>query len=309
MRGSIIHELISLLIDGKDYKPRLAEFIKQNEDLFEEEKEEYGLLPESLQAIMSGYVKRYYGKEAKPDDVVFKPLTLPKENPHDIELNKTFPVAKSEYEFTIALEEITGIDVFFEFHIDVLWADQGKALWLVEHKTHKDLPTGEDEFHNLQTALYIGLLRRFLLDNPEYKGLGLKTPSGILWNYIRTKAPSHAEVLKAGGLSKNKAVSTTADIYLEDLKKLNLDPKDYAEFIEYLKGNDVKFYRRVYQPVSLAMTSILVDESISIIKEILAFPGDIFPHNLNKNCSYCDFCRLCDAEVRGYDTDLLYKDY
>jgi hypothetical protein len=183
----------------------------------------------------------------------------------------------------------------FEGHIDKLAQDANGRIWVMDHKSHKQLPNEDARFSDLQLAFYVASCKQNDID-----------VSGLVWDYLRTKLPAVPEVLKNGELSKRQNIDTTWPVYLAEVKRLGLDPRDYKDMQSLLEGNEVKFYRRVWLPSPNAsmIKSIVRDISVTA-HEIEFLSNHSKVRNLQKDCTQCEFYQLCHAELRGMDAEFI----
>lgn len=265
VRGTLVHELIENYYLGKDWKKILARFEKEFNQLMEEEKEYYGDLPGEAKRLMEGYVKKYSGQKEKP-----------------------LAVELSFYDNPVPLTDrvaLTGkIDLILE---------NKEGVWVTEHKTHKQIPNESDRLTDLQTVIYIKMA-----EHAGFKGI-----RGVMWDYLRTKAPTVPYVLRRGGLTRKKKLDTDYDTFMQAILDNKLDPKDYIEELERAAKNP--FYIRRYMPRSEAISDRLIREL-----EITALQMEKlkdFPYrHLNKfNCQGCEFRSLCEAELMGLDSSFI----
>lgn len=148
---------------------------------------------------------------------------------------------------------------------------------------------------DLQTLLYVWGLEK-----------NKTQVEGILWDYVRSKPPTEPEVLKKGGLSIAQNIDTDYDTYLEAIKKNKLKPRDYQEKLKSLEGASEKFFRRVYMTAPPDVVKQLVKDMVITSEEIQKNPG-CRVRSLSFDCKQCMFHNLCQAELRGLDTDFILK--
>lgn len=271
VRGKALHEMIENRINGKDWMPVLEKYKKEYQKLFREEREEYGDLPGELYRLMRGYEKTYQSEKLKYLRVGKK---------------------RAEFEFEVPL--IDG--VIFVGLIDTVAEDKNGRIWLMEHKTHKTFPTETQRFNDLQTTLYTWVM-------PQ---IGFPKPDGVLWDYIRTKAPTIPEPLKKGGLSK-KQIDTDYDTYYDAIIQNGLDPEDYEDILERLEGQEEKFYKRIFLPAPKPIVKTVMEDFVQTCQEIKILGEVSKARNITKDCSWCSYFSLCQAEMRGLDSDFIRK--
>lgn len=272
IRGTILHEMLHARATPKlKAGAILAHYEAKFGELFREEREEYGddFLGD-LKRVYDGYLREY----GSDDDIKYE-----------------------------ASEEKVEIDIghglIYQGHLDKrLITLDDERRWLMDHKTHKNIPDEKMRLNDYQILMY---LWAWNLGNPKKKA------DGIIWDYIRTKPPTIPEPLKSGGLSQAKNCDTDVFTYLKEINRLKLDQKLYKEYLAMLeKRQQGRFYQRIKLPApSKAMTKIVVDDFIETSKQM--HKTKHFAHNLTRDCSWCEFYRLCTAKIRGHDVDFIQK--
>ncbi len=272
LRGTIIHECLDSLVSRKPYSRVLDKYSKEYNKLFEAEKEEYGNLIEEVTRVVDNYRMTY-----KNDGLKY-----------------TKGPDGKKYEIRVEADLAKGVT--FQGHIDKLPVDRQGRLWIMDHKTHKVIPDEATRFTDLQTAVYMILL-------PLSGG---SNPDGVLWDYIRTKPPTIPEQLKNGELTRRKNLDTDYNTYLGEITRLGLNPSDYTEELEKAKQNEKSFFQRVFLPKPNAiMLKQVHDDLVSTAKEIKSKPDTA--RNLTKDCAWCSYFNLCQAELRGLDAGFIRK--
>lgn len=277
-RGVIIHKSLEHLYQGKDYVTPIKDLKLDLDQVFDEERQEWANLPAELYRIMRGYVRHYRDVDAEIKTV------------------------ETEVEFEI---DIPGGHTYSGI-IDWIYADE-QGLWVADHKTVGKIPPANELFMDLQTSLYAYAAE---------KTLGRKV-QGVVFNHIRTKAPSIPKVLKSGGLSK-AACDTDVRTYFDEVKKQGLNVEDYRDMIPKLEDN--VFYKRTKLPVGSKTLKILIEEISSTLTftETLMREHErsgnenIFARNIMKQrCTWdCEFCKLCFTDLAGMNTeDIIANDY
>jgi RecB family exonuclease len=275
IRGTILHELLdaralrSMKKATRTAKSILNAYAEKFGSLFREERETYGdSFLEDIGRVWDNYERAY-----KDDGWKYE---------------------ASEEELTTELEK----GIIFKGHLDkrVITKDR---RWIVDHKTHKTIPTEEARFNDYQILLYLWTYNR---EVP--KG---ERADGLIWDYLRTKPPTIPEPLKKGGLSIAQNQDTDYFTYSTELSKLKLDPKPYAEFLASLKKRSAtKFFLRVPLPEpSTEMTQQVVEDVK--ITTISMRDAKHFPRNPTRDCSWCEYYRLCSSELRGLDSKFIEK--
>jgi PD-(D/E)XK nuclease superfamily len=252
----------------------LAAYEKEYQNLFLEEREEYGDLIGDCRQIFDSYLLAY--------------------------VNDGMKVVASEYEVRIPLVKNK---IEFKGHIDrVLLEKKTKLRWLSDSKSHKNIPGEEARFHDLQTVFY---LWAWNLLNPR------RPIDGIMWDYLRTKLPMIPEVLKSGYISQRANIDTTHQVALrfvhEHCRKTGQSISYYGDWLDSLKGREERFLKRVFlaSPPKV-MIQTIVSEMILTAEQMLEYEDDN-ARTMTPDCSWCEFRDLCTAELRGQDAEFIRK--
>lgn len=269
--GRIAHEMIEASANGDDPQKILTNYEKNIGKVFSSERDAYMEIINDVDLLMDGYFN-YYAKD-KIKFVAIKGKL-------------------AEHEFEVPLTK--GINI--KGKIDAINRTSDSRVWLTEHKSHKEIPTEDVRFRDLQTVIYASILPT----------LGIKTVDGVLWDYIRTKPPTIPGLLKSGELSRAK-IDTLPSVYRTEIKRNKLKESDYKEILKSLENNERNFYRRVYMPMNIKLSNQLLSEVIITAKEIQEKGGIDCTRNITKDCSWCEFESLCRAELTGMDADFIRK--
>lgn len=272
LRGNILGEMLdarAMPILKKDPYKILRSYEKKYARLFAEEKEKYGDVPGDCLKLFEGYERKY---------------------------------ANEGLEY-LGCEEFVGIDLVkdirFIGYIDKRVVDQQGRMFLMDHKSHKVIPTDDQRFSDLQKVMYVWAWN---------ETNATKRVTGFIWDYIRTKAPTVPELLKDGKrLSMAKNIDTDYWTYLAAIKRHKLDVKPYLPFLSELKKREDTRYIRVPLPnPPKAMIQTIVEDLKETAKEIHS--SKMRDRNMTRMCPYdCEFYNLCQAEVRGLDANYVRK--
>ena len=204
--------------------------------------------------------------------------------------DEEFTYLKNEFEFE--LELVPGITLVG--FIDALVEDEKGGVWGKETKTYKSLPGREFLLFNNQSANYTWALAK----------LGYKV-EGMMWDIVKAKRPTMPKLTaKTGVLSQAKLDSTPLSVR-KGIIELGLDPNDYEEFINshsfenYFIRNNIRLNQTV-------VNSILQD-TIYTAREIQEKGEVSKDRNLGRDCSWCDFKPICQAELMGLDVDFIIQ--
>lgn len=276
MWGSIFHDMIEAHTDGKDPWKVLSGYEKKYNSLFLEEREMYGDIIGDTRRIMTGYFKWWQN-----DPIEY--------------LSPKGSKKKCEHYFEVELEN----GVLLTGKLDAFGRTRDRRHWLVETKSCSRMPEDQFRYSDIQSMIYVKLA-------PKY--LGFPQPDGVAWNYILKRPPGVPELLKSGELSKRK-IMTTPEIYMAEIKRHKLDPKDYADILKQLEENEDKFFHRAYLPVNQKIMDTIYNETLAVTSEMaeLHHRPETHTRNITFDCQRCSYYKLCQAELRGLDVDYMIK--
>ncbi|TXH55542.1 MAG: hypothetical protein E6Q97_08610 [Desulfurellales bacterium] len=180
--------------------------------------------------------------------------------------------------------------VVYQGRIDVIVQDlRTDRLWIMDHKTAAQF--GESLAHldlDPQCGSYAWAASKML-------GLDI---AGVIYSEHRKKVPKQPEVLKSGALSKNKAQSTTAEIYKQAVLDAGLYLPDYEDFIEVLRNEGQQYFRRTHVNRNGAeldsVEANILYEAIDMLNEPYIYPSPSM-----WNCRGCAFATPCLADQDG----------
>lgn len=272
IRGTILHEMLHARATPKlKAGAVLAKYEAKYGELFREEREEYGNdFLGDLKRVYDGYLREY----GSDDGIKYE---------------------ASEEEVWVEI----GQGLVYKGHLDKrLITLDDERRWLMDHKTHKNIPDEGNRLNDYQILMYLWAWNR---GNPKKKA------DGIIWDYLRTKPPTIPEELKAGGLTMRANIDTDVSTYLREINRLKLDPKPYKQhLVEIGKRERGRFYQRIKLPSpSKGMTEKIVGDFIET--SVQMHKTKHFARNLTRDCSWCEFQRYCAADVRGLDADFILK--
>lgn len=232
------------------------------------EREEFNDTVRLLESMMSGYVK--FAKEN--DDFRIKGVEIPL----DIHISGT-------------RSRLIGT-------VDVLVEKRG-GIWLLDHKTCAQFTSPLNLELDDQMTAYLWLLKQ-LTDT---------MPKGAVYNQLRKKIPAEPELLKTGGLSKNKGVDTTYEKYMKAIKDNDLNPKYYEDILEFLKNKDNGFYKREYVARSRYELEHFGEQLTAEVREMNSKQTVLY-HHPTRDCSWsCSYRDLCLCEITGGDLQALIE--
>lgn len=267
-RGSLIHDLLDARALGTSPEAVLKDYRKQHGTLVRENPEVYGeTFFDDAWAIFQGYCK-VYEKES---------------------LEVIATEARLEVPLTEGLTLVAILD-------KVLKSPKQRGAWIMDHKTHRILPPGQVRFSDLQTVLYHWAWNQAHPEEPA---------RGIVWDYLRTKAPTVPDLLKKGdSLSQRKDIDTTYEVYLAEIEKYGFDPEDYRELLQSLRDRPNRFYLRVWLPNPPDHLVRQIMQETIITGQAL---GSDNARSMTGECDRCEYFDLCQAELRGLDSAWLLE--
>jgi hypothetical protein len=266
------------------------------EELFEEEREQYGDLPGECERLMRGYLRF-----SDRDDGRYTVARL-----HDGSPAVEFVVERSLQRW--------GISDPFKGRVDLLVEDNDLGgLWVRDYKSVKNIPTDDERMMSPQNCLYIWALH----------GMGYPV-RGFVYDYLRTKPPTIPHLYKrsgkwgaAGTLSQAGNLDTDYETYIQAIKDAHGDAwKEWAKRVYkakllQLRENQWRWYRRVPIPVEEDKVKQAVAEFLVTVKDIerrnLKYP----PRSYFYSCRWgCEYHELCTASFAGLDiSEMIAHDF
>ena len=174
--------------------------------------------------------------------------------------------------------------------LDMLVEDYYGRIWILDHKTSKDKLDPEHLLMDDQMTIYIWAIQQIL-------GVAIE---GAYYNVLRKKLPTIPKILKAGGLSQDKSIDTTLEVYMAEIEKQGLNIEDYSKMIDILSNKPNTFQQREKvrrTPYEIAIAGqLLYYEAIDMLNNPFIYP------NPNWDCKWrCDYKELCLAQNRNDD--------
>lgn len=285
-RGTWVHECLEQRDLGNPWIDKLKELKRNDYDpLFVEEKAELGDLPQEVLRMLRSYEKIY------------------------MEIDKEWEVIAVEQDFMIRVD---STPLVMTGKIDKIARNkQTGKVWVIEHKTMKNLPSEAFRITDVQTAIYDYILAKILIYLPGCEGLTSKDIGGVIFDYIRTKPPTIPEKLKNGSMSLRKNIDTDKYTYLWAVKQAGLNPADYEEFASNLPTE--KFFLRIempkYAPVVKTLTREFLRSAMEAFNECEYDKEAMFTRSLDWSCDRprCEYRDLCIAELNGSDVSFMIK--
>lgn len=276
--GTWFHALMEADYKGEDVESVHRHFTHKFSQLFDEEKEELGDLPRDVWRTYKSYKWHY----------------------------KNDPWIVHEVEFTLEVELPDGN--LYRGKIDMLIENQ-YGLWIVDHKTHKNLPRLGFRMLDAQSALYV------------WAALKNKIPvQGHIWNYMLSRPPAMPEMVKSGTrLSKTSLGSTDYVSLATAIKKYKLDPNDYAHYLRQAKARQYRpgemqtsnHFRRDVLEKTPQLLKRVATEGFQTHVRMNAYRWDrvnAVERVPDRSCSFmCSYEDICTLELFGGDTTQLRR--
>lgn len=276
-RGIWFHELLEARYSKHLSVPEVHQAnCAQFAELLDEEKEALGDLPNEMAALYRSYMWYYRS------DTSWKV--------HEVEL-------KLEAELPNGQQGQGKADALIE--------DEHGDLWFVDHKTHERLPGWDYRLLDPQAPLYIWMGRQ--------AGIPVR---GFIWNYVVPKAPMPLRFKLNGGLSKVLPAVTDYPTVAREWPKeirpyLHQDVRDVLTKLEKVRYDPEVvqvspiFRRDFLEPDEATIDRVIADicasgENYEEFRQGLAlYPDRVVPRSVGRSCEWCDYKRLCIAELTG----------
>lgn len=276
--GSVIHEMLEAFNSGKDPYKVLKRIARENRKLFAAEREYYGDIVEDARIIFEAYVEWY-----RKDEL------------HYIRWKKQ----RAEHHFEIELAP----GLIFDGTIDALARREDRLRFIVDHKTFSKLPSEDERWRNLQSAVYLKAAEM----------LGMRPFDGVCWNYIKSKAPTRPGINKDGSVSSQR-IDTLPAVVRRVFKEHRIDPTEDKAVIALQRAeeNVPNYFRREYVPVNTPVVEKLFADFVATAEEIAE--DETKPKAkrkkimcIDRHCSWCDFERLCRTELTEGDVSYVRR--
>lgn len=291
-RGTWVHELLETHYEGGDWRETHRVNTSKFNQLMDEEKDDLGDLPTEAAALMRAYLWHY---GANKDDPMHGWKILGTEMTFDA------PWPDSE----------DGLDIY-RCRVDLLVEDQF-GLLIVDHKTHKVLPSLTFRMLDAASPLYIWAARE--------NGYDVR---GFQWNYLRVKAPTKPEMVYVGKPSERlstRAIDTDWPTYARAIKEYGLDwtQEPYRSKLRQLKAvrwspdgiQSSPFFRRDILEKDDDMIARVVATAMKTRDRLHSDYEDYetVERASGRHCDWCSFRALCETELIGntFGSDLIRR--
>lgn len=122
---------------------------------------------------------------------------------------------------------------------------------------------------------------------------------GILYLFVRKKAPAIPEVLKTGGLTRRKNIDTTWAVYRQAVLNAGYEPRSYQDMRDLLVGKEISFFQlRVRSDIPRTQVDAAYGRMVDRVRGYGAHESDYLnPHP--HLCPMCPVSQACIARERG----------
>lgn len=259
------------------------------DELFDEEKEDLGDLPDECERLFKSYLRFW-----KKDQEMYSVAEI--DGKPAIELIVQAPLKQF------------GVAGNFKGKIDLIVEDEEyEGYWIWDGKWVKSIPVPDERMMSPQALLYKWAVEQ------QYD---IKI-RGFLYNYGRTKPPAVPRVLKrpAGMLSLASKMDTDFYTYLSAIKENHgAKWKKYLPYyrpkLEELRGRDALWFSRERIPVEDERVLRGVREYLASVTDIRRREKrrDYVPRTYSYACKWsCEYHSLCAAEFQGLEIEPLIK--
>lgn len=180
-RGTWVHALLEEMANGNDWRVKHQELIDQAKgSSFDEEAEE---LATECYNILLSYEWVY-------QDSKLTPITA---------------------ELTVE-RPMFGGKALYRGRIDLIVKDEMGDIWLLDHKTHAQIPDWRYRELAFQNYSYLWAVKK----SPSYLDLGIPQPKGFIYDYCKTGVIKTPTLTKSGKISRVlKSTGTTLPVFKE----------------------------------------------------------------------------------------------
>lgn len=207
------------------------------------------------------------------------------------EEDKEWKIVGVEVNLKRAVSLPNGQTAIIEGTLDLI-IEWKKHLWIVDHKTAAQIPGDSQLEHDDQFTGYMWLAHEH----------GIPV-IGVIYNALRKKIPTKPLVLASGGLSKNKSIDTTYDVYMEAIEENGLNPIQYQDMLDMLKTKNAFFIRKYLTRSKNEIASF----GENLIPELLDMTNPNLPWYPNPGwrCAFCAYNFLCKVQNEKGDVNAI----
>jgi hypothetical protein len=285
-KGTWMHSLLEAYYKGEDWMAVHTKLSRQFNQMFDEEKDFYGNLPEECLKLMESYLWHYRG------DTSWKVV---------------------EVEFVLECELPDGS--IYRGRVDML-VETPFGLYIVDHKNMRSLPDHGFRLLDGQSALYLwaALKSKLPVQGFIWNYLRTKAPS----------VPKLAYEGKAIQRLSTRSIETDYPTYVNELQRLKKEKglgitAEYKAYAESLKKQRYQhgepqlspFFRRDTLEKQNSMLRRVATENFRTHKRMHSYDysnRDAVERVVERSCNFsCSYTDLCTVELMGGNTRPLIK--
>ncbi len=273
---NVPHNRIHPVDAFKEWAEKEAKKIrKENQDLWDEQEE---MLRQQIE-LGIGMLEHYYSYWNDRDKEYF------------VEVIET----EREFEVPILTPQGYKAHAVYRGKYDGVVKDKDGFYWILEHKTASNISTDHLPLDE-QVVSYIWAAQQMY--GFEFEG--------VIYNIALKKVPSKPQELKSGGLSKNKNIKTTYEVYKNALiehygSKENVPWEDYRDILDELKKRGNEFFWRKRLIKSQQEIQEIGERIYQEYRDMCDPNLRIYPRP-SRDCMWkCDFREVCIAMNQGAD--------
>lgn len=282
-RGTWVHSLLEIHGKGGDWRDMHDRYTHEFNQLFDEEKDFYGDMPNEILTIMKSYMWHY------------------KDDPWEW-IDNEFQLEAKLPDGTVYRGKVDGL------------VRNAFGLWIVDHKTHKTLPDSNFRLLDAQSALYLWAAREngmeiqgFIWNYIKWKAPStpqlLKDGSRFSKSVTDYDYPTYVRAIKKAK-AENPSFAITTEMRAEAERLKN-------QRFEHGKPQTSNFFRRDTLEKSDEMIERVLQGNYTTSLRMHDYDfsnPDQVERNVSNNCKFsCSFIDLCTAELMGANTRPLIK--
>lgn len=195
-----------------------------------------------------------------------------------------------------------GWPVFYQGRLDGIVKDSFGWYWILEHKTTGQMGDTSHLELDEQTGSYAWAVQHML---------GIRV-LGVIYSEALKDVPHPPQELvrprEGRNFSVNKQSNTTYELALDTLVKAKEDISLYADFLEFLKLQGNKFFKRSQVHRNQHELEDIGDRIFYEASEMLSEDTVMYPNPGRFNCSFCAFRQVCIAMNDGSDYKFLLEE-
>lgn len=284
-RGTWMHLLLEEHHSGRDWTKVHAALSAQYANLFDEEKDAYGDLPNECRMLMESYIWHYASD----------------------------PWQVHEVEYTLEAEFPDG--TLYRGKVDAIIENQF-GLWIVDHKTHASLPDHTFRLLDAQSGLYLWAAKKMGIPVQGFIWNYLRTKAPSLPTMLQNGSRLSKKLGDTDYLTFTREVKRLRAEEGYRIRAEDVEMQRRLKAHRYVPGEPQlsPFFRRDVLEKDDAMIKRVASEAYLTAKRMAKYPftlRDAVERNVDQfKCSrFCSYRDLCTIELIGGNTRPLMKNY